>query len=166
MKRIIEQGMRLIGTVEIVLKSPDGKVKTHDVHHNMIVNAGFDLINTLMRAGTGNYPNVLGLVWNDPDAATITLAVGDLDFQNFTNQDFKSGGDVTITKITDKSWKLEATWGAGEPTPGGSGWPIPIRGIGAYYQALLDKIFSGIVRAPLSKEDIDELIITYTFTMA
>ncbi|RLI54288.1 MAG: hypothetical protein DRP09_13500 [Candidatus Thorarchaeota archaeon] len=158
--------IRLKGTVEIVLKGPDGRIKQHDVHHNLIVDAGFDIVNTLLRTGTGDYTSVLGLVWNDPDAATITLTSGNLDFQNYTNQSFKSGGDVTITRIDEKSWKLEATWGSGEPTPGGSGWPIPIRGIGVYYQALANKIFSGIVRAPLNKESIDDLVITYTFTMA
>ena len=161
-----KQGFKIIGTVDIVLKRPDGTIKQHDVHHNLIVDAGFDIVNTLMRTGSGVYTNVLGLVWEDPDVGVISLAAGDLDFQNYTNQDFKSGGDVTITRIDEKNWKLVATWGAGEPTPGGSGWPIPIRGIGVYTQALLDKLFSGIVRAPLNKEDVDDLVITYTFTMA
>lgn len=158
--------IRLIGTVDVVLKRPDGTIKQHDVHHNLIVNAGFDLVNTLMRTGTGDYTNVLGLVWEDPDVGVISLAVGDLDFQSFTNQSFKSGGDVVITRLDEKNWKLVATWGSGEPTPGGSGWPIPIRGIGVYTQALTNNIFSGIVRAPLNKETGDELVITYTFTMA
>lgn len=160
------QELKISGTMDIKLTGPDGKVKLHDVHHNLIVDVGFDIVNTLLRTGTGPYPNALGLVWEDPDVGVISLAIGDLDFQNYTNQDFKSGGDITITRIDEKNWKLVATWGAGEPTPGGSGWPIPIRGIGAYTQALLDNIFSGIVRAPLNKEDIDDLVITYTFTMA
>jgi len=161
-----KQRMKLIGTVDIVLKGPDGKIKQHDIHHNLIVDAGFDIINTLMRTGTGDYPKVLGLVWEDPDVGVISLATGDTDFQNQTNQDFKSGGDCVITKIDEKNWKLVSTWGSAEPTPGASGWPIPIRGIGVYYDALVDKIFSGVVRAPISKASIDDLVITYTFTMA
>lgn len=159
--------MKIIGTMEVKLTGEDGKIKQHDVNHNLIVDAGFDLINTLMRTGgAASYPNVLGLVWEDPDVGVISLAAVDLDFQNYTNQSFKSGGSCVITKISDKSWKMVASWIATEPTPGASGWPIPVRGIGAYSAALANNIFSGVVRAPINKASADILEITYTFTMA
>ena len=157
---------KLTGRLEITLRDEHGNIKQHEVHENMVVDQGFDLINTLVRTGTGNYTSVLGVNWNDPDAPIAALGAADTDFPGPpSNQDVKSGGSITIVKVDDKTWKLTATWASGEPTPGGSGWPIPIRGIGAYWGGA-NTLFAGKVKAPINKDNTDELEINYTFAMS
>ena len=160
-------GMKITGRLEIVLRDKHGHVKQREVHENLIVDQGFDLINTLVRTGTGNFTDTLGVVWNDPDAAIAALGAADTDFPGPpTNQDFKTGVAVTIAKIDDKTWKLTAAWAAGEPTPGGSGWPIPIRGVGIYWNNAANTLFAGKVRSPMNKANTDELEVNYTIAMS
>lgn len=157
--------MKLTANVTLILKDKNGKPKAVHKFENLVVDQGFDLVNTLLRTGTGNFIGALGIAWNDPDAA-ITLAAGDTDFQSPTHQDWKSGGSLTVTKISDKIIEVEASWIATEPTPGGSGFPVPIRGLGIYWGAVANQLIAGKVFLPVPKESADIITAIYQIIMS
>ena len=157
--------MKLKANVTMTLKDSSGRIKEVHRYKNLVVDQGFDLINTLLRTGTGNFIGALGIAWNDPDNA-ITLAVGDTDFQTPTHQDFKSGGALTVTRIDERNIQITASWIAAEPTPGGSGFPVPIRGLGLYWGAAATQIIAGKVFLPVNKESADILNVVYDIELA
>lgn len=162
----MKQGLRIRGTAVIVLRGPDGRVKERHTMRNLIVDIGFDNVNSLLRGTGGNALTHLGIGWAEPDQTPSDPAAGDVNLPSGGNYKQDRVAAV-LSKIDDKNFKLVASWGSGEPASAGS-FPVPIRSIGAFWDGGTEdnELFSWIKRAVINKASVDTFEFTYTFTMS
>lgn len=153
------EGMKLNGILEIVVKGPDGRIKQHDVITNAITLIGFENINDLITGAGGSPLTHIGVGWGV--GSDTAFADTQTDFQG-TDQDRKA---VTPSKISEKILELVGTWIATEPT--GASFPITIYEIGLFWGVAPDKMMCRAVRpAGIVKDSADTVEITYRITMS
>lgn len=163
-------GMKITGTVEGILRGPNGRIKERFKQENLIVDEGFEnIINFLTNTATGigfNDLTHLGIGWAEPDQTPSGPAAGDVNIPTGGNYKTDRVASV-VTKIDQKNCKLVSTWGSGEPASAGS-FPVPVRSIGAFWASGAgdNELFAWILRAVINKESADSLEITYTFTLS
>jgi hypothetical protein len=162
----MNERLQLHGKAEIVLRGPDGRIKEHHVEHNLIVDIGFDNLNSLIRGSGGNALTHLGIGWAEPDQTPSGPAAGDVNIPSGGNYKQDRVASV-LTRIDEKNWKLVSSWGNAEPASAGS-FPVPIRSIGAFWASGTgdNELFAWILRAVINKASADTLEVTYTFTMS
>jgi len=159
-------GLKIRGRLEIVHRGPDGRIKEHSIHHNLIVDIGFDNVNSLLRGAGGNALTHIGIGWAEPDTTPSDPAAGDVNLPtggNYLQQRYTA----VLSKIDVKNFKLVATVGSGEPSGAGS-FPVPIRSIGAFWDGGTEdnELFAWLKRAVINKASADSIEFTYTFTMS
>lgn len=166
----VKDGMKVTGTVEGILRGPDGRIKERFKQSNLIVDEGFEnIINFLTNtvAGIGfNDLTHLGIGWAEPDQTPAGPAAGDVNIPTGGNYKTDRVASV-VTKIDTKNCKLVSTWGAAEPASAGA-FPVAVRSIGAFWAAGAgdNELFAWILRAVINKASADSLEITYTFTLS
>lgn len=145
----IEQGFKVKGVMEAVLRRADGSIKTTR-KQNLVVNAGIDFICDAM-AKPSSRPNVLG--WIAIGSGTSSAAAGNTalgtELDRNTATYAHSGGTASFT--------MAATFGAGEGTGN-------VSEAGLLNAASSGTLFNRVVFTAIPKEAGDTLDITFTIT--
>lgn len=160
--------IKVKGHIRAELWDTDGKLKEVHEWDNIVTTLGLRNIRNLLMS-TGNTLTHIGIGWSEPDANPTIPARGDINFPSGTDwpnaeQDRKT---ASLTVVSDTSFKLEATWGSGEPSTTAT-WPKAIRALGAFWAGGVgdNEIFSWSERAPINKASGDTLKFTYTITLS
>lgn len=168
----VRDSMKVAGTLEIMWRDRFGNVKGHFIERNLVVDIGFDNINSLLRGSGGSALSHIGIGWAEPDATPSAPAAGDINLPMPGGTPPLANGKqqryaAVLTRIDEKNFKLVATIGNGEPSTAG-GFPVPIRSIGTFWDAGVEdsELFAWVLRAVMNKASADTFEITHTFTMS
>lgn len=148
--------IKIVGTCEMILRGPDGRVKSVSIVRNDVTDKGFDKVADLL-GSTANPITHLGIGWGAGASDAFDPTENDLQG---ANKDRKSCS-YAHTPGT-KTFVFTATWGPGEPIAGTAG----IEEVGTFDAASGGDMFSRLVRAILNKLNLDTLEVNYNFTMS
>lgn len=155
-----DRTIKVRGVIEVRVRGPDGKLKFYDRFENMIMYIGFNnIVNGI--TGGGIIPlSHLGIGWgagaNTPESPSQT------DLQGANKNRTPDAPGCVVTKIDSWNWKLEATWGANNPSPTVT---VGIEEIGTFWGASGANMFSRAIRPIINKAPADSVEIIYNFSI-
>ena len=146
---MIIDGLKAKGTLDIVVRGPDGNIKDEKKVENLIVDTGLDYIASRMSGTSENVMSHMAVGTDSTAAAAADTALGtELNRQSLTS-----------TTVTDNAIAYVASWAAGDGT--GS-----LTEAGIFNAASAGTMLCRTVFGTVTKAADDSMTITWTITVS
>lgn len=146
---MIIDGLKAKGTLDIIVRGPDGSIKDEKKVENLIVDAGLDYIASRMSGTSENVMSHMAVGTGSTAAAGADTALG-------TELDRNA---LTSTTVTDNSIAYVCSWSAGDGT--GS-----LTEAGIFNASSAGTMLCRTVFGTVTKGADDSMTITWTITVS
>lgn len=146
---MIIDGLKAKGTLDIVVRGPDGNIKDEKKVENLIVDTGLDFIASRMSGTSENVMSHMAVGTGSTAAAAADTALG-------TELDRNA---LTSTTVTDNAIAFVCSWAAGDGT--GS-----LTEAGLFNAASAGTMLCRTVFGTVTKAADDSMTITWTITVS
>jgi hypothetical protein len=146
---MIIDGLKAKGTLDIIVRGPDGSIKDEKKVENLIVDTGLDYITSRMSGTSENVMSHMAVGTGSTAAAGADTALG-------TELDRNA---LTSTTVTDNSIAYVCSWAAGDGT--GS-----LTEAGIFNAASAGTMLCRTVFGTVTKGADDSMTITWTITVS
>lgn len=153
---MVNDGIKVRGDLNIVLRGPDGKIKDERNVQNLVVTDGLNLICSRLKDATDSAPSHMGIGTGTTAAAAGDSALGtEASGGSYARQ---SVGTPTLN-TTNKSIQFQSTFGAGVGTGA-------ITESAIFNASTSGDMLARVVFSAVNKGSSDSLQITHTITLS
>jgi hypothetical protein len=150
-----KDGIKITGEFELILRGPDGRVKTRRRAKNLVVDAGLNLICSHLKESSAAVPSHMAIgTGSTTAAASDTTLVTECSGGSYARQALSSVLNTTNKTITYTNL-FDANVGTGQ-----------IQEAGIFTASTAGTMLARVTFSSLQKDAVDTLTITHTITLA
>jgi hypothetical protein len=153
---MISENIKLKGSLDIVLRNPDGSIKSEQHVPNLVVDAGLAFIISRMKDATAGVMSHMGLGTSTTAAADAQTALQAAHGDGRTALDSST---IVTTTVANDTLQFVATFAAGNSTGA-------ITEAGIFNAASAGTMLCRTVFAVVNKAALDSMVITWKVTAA